>query len=107
MDGPQSGKLEVHGISRFSICACALGRVNTPTHATKDLKCARGIPLNCDKGLKQSVEHGVIWASICLVLRSFTVQNQLAELLLWRTPSERRLLACRRRLHPISTSGAV
>src|SRR6218665_2651259 len=81
MDGPQSGKLEVHGISRFSICACALGRVNPPTHATKDLKCAKGIPLNCDKGLKPRVEHGVTCTSICLVLRSFTVENHLAELL--------------------------
>ena len=31
----------------------------------------------------------------------------LMRIMLWRTPSERRLLACRRRLHPISTSGAV
>src|SRR6218665_1351909 len=28
-------------------------------------------------------------------------------IIMWRAPSERRLLACRRRLHPISASGAV
>src|SRR6218665_1252377 len=47
----------------------------------KNKKCAKGIPLNCGKGLKPRVEHGVPCTSICLVLRSFTVENQLAELL--------------------------
>src|SRR6218665_1552114 len=47
----------------------------------KNKKCAKGIPLNCGKGLQPRVEHGVTCTSICLVLRSFTVENQLAELL--------------------------
>src|SRR6218665_987290 len=47
----------------------------------KNKKCAKGIPLNCGKGLKPRVGHGVTCTSICLVLRSFTVENQLAELL--------------------------
>src|SRR6218665_248354 len=47
----------------------------------KNQKCAKGIPLNCGKGLKPRVEHGVTCTSICLVLRNFTVENQLAEFL--------------------------
>src|SRR6218665_2069223 len=35
-----------------------------------------------------------------------TLISQNNSLMMWRTPPERRLLACRRRLHPISTSGA-
>ena len=41
--------------------------------------------MNCGKGLKPRVEHGVTFTSICLVLRSFTVENQLAELLFLNT----------------------
>src|SRR6218665_2537046 len=57
----------------------------------KNKKCAKGIPLNCGKGLKPRVEHGVTCTSICLFLRSFTVENQLAELLFIRNAS---LLCC-------------
>src|SRR6218665_1388976 len=45
------------------------------------------MPLNCGKGLKPRLEHGVTCTSICLVLRSFTVENQLAELLFLNRPT--------------------
>src|SRR6218665_658416 len=57
----------------------------------KNYKRAKGIPLNCGKGLKPRVGHGVTCTSICLVLRSFTVENQLAELLFLHRAS---LLCC-------------
>ena len=37
--------------------------------------------MNCGKGLRPRVGHGVTCTSVYLVLRSFTVENQLAELL--------------------------
>src|SRR6218665_3350555 len=41
------------------------------------------------------------------VSASLEIHPFIPSISMWRTPSERRLLACRRRLHPISTSGAV
>jgi len=81
-------------ISRFSISGAHVhwvGSTDTPSHATKELKCAKGIPPNCGKGLKPRVEHGVTCTLICLVLRSFTVENQLAEPLFLHNAS---LLCC-------------
>src|SRR6218665_1088916 len=57
------------------------GQPIPPGMPLKNLKCAKGIPLNCGKGLKSHVGHCVTCTSICLVLRSLTVENQLAELL--------------------------
>src|SRR6218665_1924915 len=57
-----------------------VGSLDTSSHAIKGKKCANGtgslITLNCGKG----VNHGVTCTSIFLVLRSFTVENQLAVL---------------------------
>ena len=55
-----------------------VGSLDTSSHATKGKKCVNETgslkALNCGKG----VNHGVTCASISLVLRSFTVENQLA-----------------------------
>ena len=57
-----------------------VGSLDTSSHTTKGKKYANGtgslITLNCGKG----VNHGVTCISIFLVLRSFTVKNQLAVL---------------------------
>ena len=57
-----------------------VGSLDTSSHAIKGKKCANGtgslITLNCGKG----VNHGVTCTLIFLVLRSFTVENQLAVL---------------------------
>ena len=57
-----------------------VGSLDNSSHATKGKKCANGtgslITLNCGKG----VNHCVTCTSIFLVLRSFTVESQLAVL---------------------------
>src|SRR6218665_3402601 len=71
-----------HPISPFTVTGAHahwVGSTDTPSHATKELKMLQRNATG--KGLKPRVEHGVTCTSICLVLRGFTVENQLAELL--------------------------
>ena len=72
-----------NNMSRFSMSgahAHRVGPLDTSSHATKVKKCANGtgslMTLNCSKGVNQ----GVTCTSIFIVLRSFTVENQLAVL---------------------------
>src|SRR6218665_1674809 len=60
----------------------------------KNYKCDKEIPLNCGKGLKPRVGHSVTCTSICLVLQSFTVENQLAELLFLHNASYCVVISC-------------